>query len=64
MVLDTHQDVIRNDAPVRCRILPNHSEHGTFEGHEKEDVTSKVLDPLFTNLVQRSDSNEKLILIR
>jgi len=32
--------------------------------HEKVDVTSKVLDPPFTNLIQRSDSNEKSMLIK
>ena len=26
------------------RILPDHDEHGAFEGHEKKDVTSKVSD--------------------
>ena len=37
-----HQDVIGHDAPLRSRILPDHNEHGTFEGHGKENVTSKV----------------------
>ena len=63
-VLDTHQDIIGHDAPIRFRILPDHNEHGVFEGHGKEDVTSKVSDPSFTNLIQRSDSNEKPMLIR
>ena len=63
MILDTHQEIIGHDAPVRSRILSDHNEHGAFEGHKKEDVTSKVSDPPFTNLVQRSDSNEKLMLI-
>jgi len=63
-VLNTHQDIIGHDAPVKSRILPDHNEHGAFEGHRKEDVTSKVSDPPFTNLVQRSDDNEKLMLIR
>ena len=63
-VLDTHQDIIGYDAPVISRILPDHSEHGAFEGHGKEDVTSKLSDPPFTNLIQRSDSNEKFMLIR
>ena len=49
------------------RILPGHSEHGAFEGHgkedRKEDVTSKISDPLFTNLTQRSDSVKKPMLI-
>ena len=63
-VLDAHQDIIGRDAPVRSWILPDHNEHGTFEDHGKEDVTNKISDPPFTNLVQRSDSNEKLMLIR
>jgi len=45
------------------RILPDHNEHGVFEGHEKVDITSKVLDSPFTNLIQRSDSNEKPMLL-
>jgi len=51
-ILDTHQDIIRLDALVRPWILPDHNEHGVFEGHGKEDVTSKVSDSSFTNLVQ------------
>jgi len=39
------------------------NEHNAFEGHEKEDVTSKVSDPPFINLFQRSDSDEELMLI-
>ena len=35
----------------------------TLEGHRKEDVTSKVSDPPFTNLVQESDSNDEPMLI-
>ena len=62
-ILDTHKDVIGHDAPVRYWILPDYNEHGAFEGHGKEDVTSKVSDPPFTNLVQRSDSDKKLKLI-
>jgi len=53
VVLDTHQDIIGHDASVRSRILLDHNEHGTFEGHGKEDITSKVSAPPFTNLVQR-----------
>jgi len=64
VVLDTHQDIIRHDALVRSQILLDHNEHGTFEGHGKDDVTSKVSDPPFTNLVQRSDNDKKLMLIR
>jgi len=41
-VLDTHQDIIGHDVSVRSLILPNHNEHGAFEGNGKEDVTSKV----------------------
>ena len=63
-VLDTYQDIIEHDAPVMSQILPDHNEHGTFERHGKEDVISKVSDPHFTNLVQRSGSNEKSMLIR
>ena len=63
MILDTHQDVIGHDALVRSRILPDYNGHGAFEGHEKEDVTSKVSNSPFTNLVQRSDSDIKPMLI-
>ena len=38
--------------------------HKIFEGHMKGGVTSKVLDPPFVNLVQRSDSSEEPMLIR
>ena len=40
-------------------ILLGHIDYGTFEGHGKEDVTSTVSDPPFTNLTQRSDCDEK-----
>ena len=50
-VVDTYQDIIGHDAPVMSQILPVHSEHDAFEGHGKEDITSKVSDPPFTNLV-------------
>jgi len=63
MILNTHQDIIGQDASVRTRILPDYNGQGTFEGHGKEDVTSKVSNPLFTNLVQRSDIDEKSMLI-
>jgi len=63
-VLDTHKDIIGFDAPVKSRILPDHNEYDPFKGHEKEDVTNKVSDPLFTNLIQRSDNNEKPMLIK
>jgi len=62
-VVDTHQGLIGHDALVISRILPSHSEYGAFEGHEKEDVTRMVSDPLFTNLTQRSDGDEKPMLI-
>ena len=42
-VLYTHQDILGHDAPVMSQILPDHNEHSAFEGHGKEDVTSKVL---------------------
>ena len=64
MIVDAHQDIIRHDAPVMSWILPDYDEHGTFVGHGKEDVTSKVSDPPFTNRIQRSDNNEKPMLIR
>jgi len=51
MILNTHQDVIGHNAPVRSRIFFDYNEHGVFEGNGKEDVTSKVSDPPFTNLV-------------
>ena len=37
--------------------------YGVLEGHRKEDVTSKVLDPPFTNLTPGSDIDEKPMLI-
>ena len=37
------------DALVMSQILPGRSEYGAFEGHRKEDVTSKVSDPPFVN---------------
>ena len=63
-VIDTHQGLIGDDAPVMSRVLPGHSEYGTFEGHGKENVTSTVSDSPFTNLTQRSGSDEKPMLIR
>jgi len=62
-ILDTPQDIIGYDAPVRSQILPDYSEHGAFEGHGKEDVTNKVPDSPFTNLRQRSDRDKKPTLI-
>ena len=63
MIVNTHQRLIRHDAPVMSRILPGHSEYGVSEGHMKEDVISRVSDPPFTNLTQRSDSDEKPMLV-
>jgi len=63
VILNTHQDIIGHNALIRSRILPDHNEHGTFEGHRKVDVTSKVSNPPFTNLIQRGDNNEKPMLI-
>ena len=37
---------------------------GPLAGHGKEDVTCKVSDPPFTNLIARSDIEEKPMLIR
>ena len=48
-VIGTRQGLIRHDAPVMPRVLHGHSGYGVFEGHRKEDVTSKVSDPLFVN---------------
>ena len=62
-VVDTRQGLIGHEAPVMSQILHGHSGYGAFEGHGKEDVTSKVSDPSFTNLTQRSDSDEKLMLV-
>jgi len=63
VVLDTPQDIIGHDAPVMSQILPDRNKHGACEGQRKEDVTSKVSDPPFTNLVQSNNNNEKPILI-
>ena len=63
MILDTHQDIIGHDAPVKSQILPDYDEHDALEGHKKENVTSKISDPPFTSLVQKSDSDEKPMLI-
>ena len=38
--------------------------YGPLAGHRKEDVTSKVSNPPFTNLTPRSDIDEKPMLIR
>jgi len=44
------QDLIGHDASTMPPVLHGHNRYGGFEGHRKEDVTSKVLDPPFTNL--------------
>ena len=62
-VADTHQGLIGHDAPAMPRVRHSHSGYGGFEGHRKKDVTSKVSDLFFTNLTQRSDSDEKPMLI-
>jgi len=56
--LDAHQDIIGHNAPVRSQILPEYHEYDTFEGHGKDDVTSKVSNPPFTNLGQRCDATK------
>jgi len=58
-VTDTRQGLIRHDEPVMPRVLHGHCGYDAFEGHMKEDVMSKVSDPPFTNLTQRSDSDKK-----
>jgi len=66
-VTDTRQGLIGHDAPAMPRVCHGHSGYGggygALEGHGKEDVTSKVSDPPFTNLTQRSDSDEKPMLV-
>ena len=44
-------------------LFTDRDEHDAFEGYGKGDVTSKVSDPSFTNLVQGSDNNEEPMLI-
>ena len=44
-VVGIRQGLIGHDASVMPRVLHGHSGYGAFEGHRKEDVTSKVLDP-------------------
>ena len=66
-VIDTRQGVIGHDAPIMPQVRHGHSGYGGgydgFEGHWKEDVTSKVSDHPFTNLIQRSDREEKPMLV-
>ena len=67
MVTITHQGLIGHDAPAMPRVRHGHSGYGSgygvFEGHRKKDVTIKVSDPPFTNLTQKSDSDEKPMLV-
>ena len=62
-VTGTRQGLIGYDAPVTPRVLHDHNGYGAFEGHRKENITSKVLDPPFTNLTQRSGSDKKSMLV-
>ena len=51
-VTDTRQGLIGYDAPAMSRARHGHSGYGggyDFEGHRKEDVTSKVSDLPFAN---------------
>ena len=72
MVNDTRQGLIGHDAPVMSRVCHGHSGYGAgygsgygpLAGHGKEDVTCKVSDPPFTNLIPRSDIDKKPMLIR
>jgi len=52
-VTDTCQGLIGHDTLAMPRVRHSHSGYGggygSFEGHRKEDVTSKVLDPSFAN---------------
>ena len=52
MIVDAHHGLIGHEAPVISQILHGYSGYGVSEGHGKEDVTSKVSDPPFTNLVK------------
>ena len=45
-------------------LFTDRNKHDALEGHGKGGVTSKVSDPPFTTLVQRSDSDEKPMFIR
>ena len=53
-VVNVHQDLIGHDTPLMSRILPNHNEHSAFEGQGREDVTSKVSDPLHQSCSKKS----------
>ena len=60
MVNDTRQGLIGHDAPAMPWVRHGHSGYGGgyggFEGHRKEDVTSKVSDPPFVNFDQGRSS--------
>jgi len=72
VVNDTRQGLIGYDAPAMFRVCHGHSGYGggyssgydPLAGHGKEDVTSKVSDPPFTNLTPKSDIDKKIMLIR
>ena len=68
MVNDIRQGLIGHDAPALPRVYHGQSGYGggygVLGGHRKEDVTSMVSDPPFTNLTFRSDIDEKPMLIR
>ena len=59
-VAGIRQGLIGYNALIMSWVLHGHSWYGTFEGHRKEDVTSKISDPPFTNRVQRSVGPEAL----
>ena len=63
MVTSTRQGLIGHDALAISRVLHGYSAYGGFEDHRKEDITSKVSDSSFTNLTQRSDTDEKPMLV-
>jgi len=67
VVNDTRQGIIGYDALAMSWVCHGHSAYGggygPLAGHGKEDVTSKVSDPPFTNLTPRSDIDEKPMLI-
>ena len=64
---DIRQGLIGHDALAMSRVCHGHNGYGggygVLEGHRKEDVTSKVSDPPFTNLTPRSDIDKKSMLI-
>ena len=44
-------------------LFTDHNKHDAFEDHGKGNITSKVSDAPFTNLVLRSDSDGEFMLI-